>query len=103
MKTSNSPRRDNVSFRFLGGAYKEDSLLSGTVVVRDGAMVLDIPGSKDGPYLIVGSAHKNWYEGKNSAAGLRHKVDAKWAEVGGAYVGIWVESNEEFLFSFNLE
>jgi len=55
-----------------------------------------------GPYLIVGSAHKHWYEGKNSASGRQYEVDAKWADVGGTYVGIWVEGNEEFLFSFKL-
>ena len=101
MRTGKFPRHDNVEFHFLGGGSKEDSYLSGTVVVRDGAIVLDISGGC-GPYLIVGSAHKHWYEGKNSASGRQYEVDAKWADVGGTYVGIWVEGNEEFLFSFKL-
>ena len=92
-------RHDNVSFHFIGA--KEDSRLPGTVVLRDGEMVLDIPGG-DGPYLIAGKARKHWFEGMNSHSGRRYDVDAKWADLGGTYVGKWIEYGNEYLFSFDL-
>jgi hypothetical protein len=88
-----------MAFHFLG--TDEDSILSGTVIVRDGEMVLEILGG-EGPYLIVGKARKHWFEGPNSAVGRRNQVDAKWTEVCGTYVGIWIEENWKYLFSFEL-
>ncbi|MCE9552031.1 MAG: hypothetical protein K8T91_01460 [Planctomycetes bacterium] len=102
MKTKkNPPGRKPVLFRFLG--HMQDENLKGEVLVRDGAMVIDIPrGQGEGPYLIVGKACNHWFEGKNSAAGMQYNVDAKWTMVGETYVGTWFESDEDFLFSFEL-
>lgn len=90
---------DDVMFRFLGS--DEDSLLRGSVLVRDGEIVLDIPGGY-GPYLIVGKPRLHWYEGTNSATARRFEVSATWANVGESYVGRWIEANHEYLFSFVL-
>lgn len=90
----------SVKFHFLGA--KEDSDLAGTVIVRDAEMVLDIPGG-NGPYLIAGVSRNHWFEGKNGAYGRQHEVDAKWADIGGVYVGIWIEGGYEYLFSFVLD
>ncbi|GIW81589.1 MAG: hypothetical protein KatS3mg105_3396 [Gemmatales bacterium] len=92
-------RRDDVQFHFLGA--NEDSLLTGSVLVRPGEMVLDIPGGY-GPYLIVGAAHGHRYEGVSSIRGKSNRVEARWADVGGMYVGVWHEDGEEYLFSFEL-
>ncbi|MBI3407006.1 MAG: hypothetical protein HY040_01445 [Planctomycetes bacterium] len=74
--------------------------LDGTVLVRNGKkeMVLEIAGGA-GPYLIVGKAHKHWFEGINSAHS-NASVRAKWADLGGTCVGIWIEDGSEYLFSF---
>ena len=90
-------KHENVWFHFLGN--EEDSLLPGKVIVRTGSMVLEVREGAT-PYLVVGSLHKHWFEGKNTAAG--NQVDAKWAEVDGTYVGVWVEETYEYLFSFEL-
>ena len=92
-------RHDNVDFHFLGD--EEDSILSGTVFVRDGGMVIQILGG-EGPYHIVGKAHEHWFEGTNSDPNKRNQVDAKWALVGPNYVGMWIEEGYDFLFSFYL-
>jgi hypothetical protein len=100
MKTRSAlSRHENVLFHFLG--TNEDSFLSGTVLVRPGDMVLQIPGG-DGPYHLVGKARKHWFEGTNSDPNRRYEVDAKWAELGALYVGMWIEEGYEYLFSFDL-
>jgi hypothetical protein len=92
-------KHDNVSFHFLGSG--EDECLNGTVLCRDGEMVLEILGG-DGPYSIVGRARGHHFEGCSSIRGMTQSVHARWAEVGGRYVGIWVEEEFEYLFSFEL-
>lgn len=93
-------RHDNVAFRFLGN--REDCVLTGTVLVRDREMVLEILAGGDGPYLIVGKSRKHFFEGTNSASGMHNPVNAKWAAVGESYVGIWTETGYDYLFSFDL-
>lgn len=101
MKTERTyPRHDNVTFRFAG--TEEDTYLTGTVLFRDGEMVLDILGG-DGPYLIIGKACKHWFEGTNSSKKGRNEVTAKWAKVGEGYVGTWIEHDNEFLFRFDTD
>jgi hypothetical protein len=100
MSTGSVPRsRDNVTFHFVNA--NEDTSLTGTVLVRQGQMVLDIPGG-GGPYLIVGEAIGHHYEGTNTVRGVCSPVNARWADVGGMFVGVWFENAEEFLFSFEL-
>jgi hypothetical protein len=99
MPAMKAVRHEHVDFHFLG--KDEDSNLSGTVIIRDCKMVLEIPGG-DGPYLLVGEASQHWFEGQNSAHDRQYDVTASWANVGERYVGIWVEDGWEYLFSFRL-
>jgi hypothetical protein len=98
-------RYDGVDFNFKGEKEEED--LSGTVIIRKGEMVLDIPGGY-GPYMIigkllVGKPLESWYQGKNSASSRSYETEARWAFVGeGTYAGLWVEDNCDYLFSFHL-
>src|SRR5437763_4392273 len=92
-------RHDDVRFHFLGAA--EDSELPGTVLVRGGEMVLDIPGGY-GPYLIHGKPQGHHFEGVSSVRGKSNRVEARWADVGSVYVGVWIEDGYDFLFSFEL-
>jgi hypothetical protein len=92
-------RHDNVDFHFLGA--EEDSNLIGTVIIRDREMVLDIPGGY-GPYVLVGKACKHWFEGENIVSSRRYDTAARWADVGGTYIGTWVEHGWDYLFSFRL-
>jgi hypothetical protein len=59
-------------------------------------MVLDIPGGF-GPYLVVGKLIGHAFEGRNTAHGMTAQIEAKWADVGGRYVGLWLEGGEEYL------
>jgi hypothetical protein len=91
-------RRDGVNFHFANENEVTD--LPGTLLVRPGQMVLDIPGGY-GPYHIVGNAVGNHFEGTSDVKGLSEHTTARWADVGyGLFVGVWIEDNEEFLFSF---
>jgi hypothetical protein len=91
-------RREDVNFHFAN--ENEVSDLTGTLLVRPGQMVLHIPGGY-GPYHIVGNAVGNHFEGTSDVEGWSEHTTARWADVGdGLFVGVWVEDNEEFLFSF---
>jgi|AGTN01.1.fsa_nt_gi hypothetical protein len=92
-------RHDNVSFWFLGAGEDED--LRGSVVVRDEEMVLDIPDG-DGPYLIAGKKSGHVFAGSNSIRSVSNNVAARWADIGGRFVGTWVEEGSEYLFAFRL-
>jgi len=87
--------------RFCFFRNKEDTELIGTVLLRNGDMILDIPGG-DGPYLIVGKLSGHVYGGPSEVRGRIKKVDAKWADVEGEHVGTWVEDGYKYLFSFVL-
>lgn len=95
---SPTPQQWKTTLHFLG--TNEETYLPGTVLLRDGEMVLDIPGGS-GPYLIVGRVRENAFAGVNTGRG-RANVEAKWANVGGMYVGSWIEDGYEYLFSFEL-
>jgi|HubBroStandDraft_6_1064221.scaffolds.fasta_scaffold1064953_2 hypothetical protein len=100
MIAGNAVRKyEDVRFHFLGA--EEDSELIGTVLVRDGEMILDIPGA-DRPYLIVGKSHGHRFAGTSSVRGRSNRVEAKWADVGEMYVSVWLEDAYEYLFSFDL-
>src|SRR5437868_5158709 len=92
-------KHEGVRFHFLGA--KEDSELVGTVLLRDGEMVLDIPSS-NGPYLLHGKSHGHRFEGTTIVPGKSNPVEARWADVGRMYVGIWIEEGYDYLFSFEL-
>ncbi len=94
-------RHEKVEIRFLSS--DDDIVLIGTVLLRDSNMVLDIQDPNGaGPYLIVGKHRNHFFEGTNSAHGAVQNVKAKWAELDGTYVGLWVENGYEYLFSFHL-
>ena len=66
-------------------------------------MILTIPDPDGyGPYMIVGAARNHFFQGSNCAIGRRYEVAAKWADIAGTYVGLWVEDGCDFLFSFHL-
>lgn len=103
MKKKRPSRHDEVRFRFLDPG--EDCELHGTVLIREGEMVLDIPGGC-GPYLVKGKAREHWFEGMNSDPS-GNPVEAKWARLGELYVGVWIESSDDgtddYFFSFRLD
>ena len=89
-------RQDGVEFHFL--ASEEDTILIGSILARDGEMVLDIPGG-NGPYELSGKTESHWYcATTNSHRNRRFDVNAKWASVGDRYVGIWNEDGIQYLF-----
>ncbi|MFL5242703.1 MAG: hypothetical protein ACJ8FY_11400 [Gemmataceae bacterium] len=92
-------KHEEVRFHFLSD--KENSELTGTVIVRDGEMVLNIPGGY-GPYLIASKSHEHRYGGTSTVRGKSNRVEARWADMGWMYVGVWVEDGCEYLFSFEL-
>jgi hypothetical protein len=95
-------KHEKVEIRFLSS--DEDTVLIGTVLLRDSNMVLGIqdPNGAD-PYLIVGKRRKHFFEGTNTAhKAVVQNVKAKWAELDGIYVGLWVENGYDYLFSFYL-
>jgi hypothetical protein len=87
-------RRVDVLFHFT------DSDLPGTVSFHPSGMVLDIPGG-EGPYRIIGRLVGSHYEGRNELSGNDPEVNAKWADLGGEFVGIWREGSEVFYFAFS--
>jgi hypothetical protein len=91
-----------VTFSFFHpDEYQNDYHLPGSVRLRAGEMVLDIPGG-DGPYLVKGNANQHWFEGQNAVRGGT-QMSANWANVGIKWVGIWHEGEHEFHFSFVLD
>jgi hypothetical protein len=96
---SAAQKYEGVRFRFAGA--NQDTELTGTVLFRDKEMVIEIPGGY-GPYLIVGKQHGGRFEGVSSVQGISNRTEARWADLGGLYVGQWIEDGYEFLFSFEL-
>jgi hypothetical protein len=92
-------RHEKVDFHFLGAG--EDVHLSGTALVRRNDMVISIRGGY-GPYEIVGECRGHVFAGENSHLERRYDVKAKWSDLGGIFVGEWLENNNQFLFSFVL-
>jgi hypothetical protein len=74
----------------------------GTVIVRDGEMVIDIPVDGKTVYLIIGKSRDHFYEGANSARNESPRVHAKWINFGPLFGGRWFEDGEEYLFCFRL-
>ncbi len=100
MPTSQAKKYENVEFQFL--TLEEASTLSGTVLLRDREMVLDIQEDGATIYLIRGKSFKHFFEGANSAGSSILKVRARWVGFGREYVGKWIEDGQEYLFSFEL-
>ena len=96
---------NTVTFQFYG-SQKPKSDYSGTVLLRGGKMILDIPLNSPegyGPYLIEGRKVEQHFEGKSTVPGRSKSTEAKWADLGNyRYVGVWIEDGVEYLFSFEL-
>ena len=95
-------RYEGVAFQFLspGGADGIDDTLTGTVLIREGSMILDLSEQPAGlPCLIEGREANHVYGGHNT---LRHvdprRVDARWSDLGGGtYVGTWGDEDGDNL------
>lgn len=100
--THKKGRYESVIFEF----YNDNTSVEqrGTVLIREDAMVLDIP-EQDGvaATLIVGKPHPTHFRGVNTS---REEdaiaVDARWADLGDAFAGTWQDENDDLLFKFRL-
>jgi hypothetical protein len=102
-KRARSPKRyDDVEFDFFdsGGTLS----LTGSVIVRDTGMVIDIPEQAEfEPCLVEGTLAGHVFAGRNT---LRHEeplqIQARWTDVGDRFIGVWIEEGNEMLFQFRL-
>ena len=94
-------RYENVSFEFVSAGEKP-SLSHGTVLVRDDAMVLEVELDGDRPYVIEGRPERHYFRGRHVGLTDDTPTEAKWTEVGGEYLGLWVEDGNDYLFRFRL-
>src|SRR5262245_46141738 len=99
-KRARSPQRyDDVGFDF----FYPDGVASqtGSVVVRDTSMVIDIPEGQ--PCLIEGTLADHVFAGRNSRRSEEPlRIQARWTDIGDRFVGVWIEEGIEALFSFRL-
>jgi hypothetical protein len=100
---SSLPQRfDDVEFEFLS----MDAALTatGTVAIRPDGIVIDIPG-QDTTHacLIEGHLTGHVYIGSNTLKQEEPlRIDARWADLGNCFVGIWIEQGIDYFFRFNL-
>jgi hypothetical protein len=95
-------RYDNVVFEFHNSGASPE--FRGTVVIRKDAMVLEIP-KQDGyaESLVVGKPHKHFFRGSNSSrAPDAVSCEARWADLGDEFAGIWQDDDYDSLFKFRL-
>jgi hypothetical protein len=92
----------NIQFQFLDG--DGELIQTGTVLVRDDNMVLDIPAQQGfAACLITGEQRGHIFIGSNTLRSESSpRILAKWADLGEIFVGIWIEDGYECLFSFRL-
>ncbi len=94
---------DEVGFQFVHTADSLDA--GGTVLLRQGEMVLEIPGERGANdfYLIQGQLRGHIHSGTESNPPLgQPPVRARWADFGDVCVGLWVEDGYDYLFVFRL-
>ena len=90
-------RYEGVRFVFINPTKTDDPI--GDVLFRSGEMVIDIHDPRDPhPCLIKGVLDGTIYRGEDT----KTSVKAKWTEIDGEYLGIWVEGDYEYLFRFRL-
>jgi len=95
-------RYDNVVFEFLNETTSLEQ--RGTVIVRAGEMVLEIP-EQDGcaASLVIGKSQGHYFRGANSIRGADAlKIDARWADLGDLFAGTWQDEDDDLLFRFRL-
>jgi hypothetical protein len=92
----------DVEFEFL--SMEEALTVTGTVAIRPSTMVIDIP-NQDMAYacLVEGNLTGHVYIGRNT---LRQdeplRIDARWADLGNCFAGIWTEEGIDYFFRFQL-
>jgi len=95
-------RYDGVLFEF----YNDDTSLElrGTVVIREDAMVVEIPEQDNiAESLIVGKPRGHYFQGSNSSRDPDTLAAvACWADLGEAFAGTWQDDNDDLLFTFRL-
>ena len=91
-------RYNNVLFEFP----KDD--MRGTVMIRDDAMVIELPGQNGlAPALVVGKPAGHLYRGSNQIRDeYALSISASWCDFGETFAGIWIEEGDEMLFKFRL-
>jgi hypothetical protein len=92
---------ENVQIEFVNEEYFDTQ--AATVILRDDGMVIEIEADDDdySDYTIVGHPVKHYFQGVNSARDM-NKVLARWVKLGPLYVGTWLESGQQFFFSFEI-
>ena len=75
---------------------------AGSVLVRDDNMVLDIPAQQGfAACLIPGEQAEHVFTGRNTLRGEDSpRILAKWADLDGIFVGIWIEDSYDYTFAF---
>jgi hypothetical protein len=100
--THKKARYEGVLFEF----YNDDTSLElrGTVVIREDAMVVEIPEQDNiAESLIVGKPRGHYFQGSNSSRDPDALAAvACWADLGEAFAGTWQDDNDDLLFVFRL-
>lgn len=95
-------RFDDVEFEFF--SMDEALTATGTVAVRPNAMVIDIPGQETThACLVEGHLAGHVFAGRNTIRQeVPLRIEARWADLGDWFAGIWVEEGKDYLFRFHL-
>ena len=91
-------RHNNVLFEF------PDDDMRGTVVIRDDAMVIELPEQNGlAAALVIGKKDGSIYRGRNELRdAYALSISAAWCNFGDVYAGVWIEEGNELLFKFRL-
>lgn len=101
MRQTKSKKYSDVKIEFMKSDHDISEIA--TIIRRTDEMVLDIADDSGSTvYLVVGKSRGHYYSGVNSAFGDVPRVNATWTELGGKYIGFWIEDGDEYLFSFRL-
>jgi len=96
-------RYPDVRFEFLIAADNCKAYETrGTVIVREGEMVLEVEWPDARPYLIRGKAKLDFFHGRHEGLPDDDRVEAKWIRLDDIYIGTWVEEGKDYLFRFRL-
>ena len=74
----------------------------GTVIVRDGEMLLEVEVPDERPYVIRGKASGDFFQGRHEGLPDDPPVQAKWIRLDDIYIGTWLEEGIDYLFKFSL-
>lgn len=92
-----APMQRDVNIHFTESDHR------GTVLCREGRMILDFSDREGGRYLIVGNPVEHHFEGRNEAMG-GSQVTARWADIGGGvHCGLWYEGGFRYVFRIEFE